>query len=154
MTVGTSLQDDFRITNNAPNSVIMMERNSGKGCSAGNRQPIAAILSTPMCIDDKDDTNLRLVSPRVVSPLECSMEPLKGTVAPEEIGDRAGGHRLVGFSDNVSVVFIPRRSDYPKDLRERLFPNKKEISRNAARNMKEYAAEGFDWRKVKEGELL
>ena len=130
-----------------------MDRNDRGDLADKNRHPIAAILSAPMCIEDKEDADMRLVSPRVVSPLECSMEPLKGNVAVKELEKRKGNgnRRLVGFSDNVSVMFIPRRCDYPRDLREQLFPNKREIARNAARNMKEYAAEGFDWRKVKEG---
>jgi hypothetical protein len=60
-------------------------------------------------------------------------------------------HRLVAFSEDISIIFIPRRCDYPEDLRRLIFPNKKELSKNVARNMKEFASEGFDWRKVKEG---
>jgi hypothetical protein len=148
MTVSTSSLEDGFHTNH---TVVMMSRDGG-GDFTGNRQSIAAILSTPMCIGDKEDVNMRLVSPRVVSPLECSMEHSKATAAASALrGRRSSCRRLVGFSDEVSVFLIPRRSDYPKDLRDQLFSNKREISRNAARNMKEYASEGFDWRKVKEG---
>jgi hypothetical protein len=64
---------------------------------------------------------------------------------------RRGG---VDFSEAVSVFFIPRRSDYPKDLKRSLFPSKREISANAARNMLEFASEEFDWRRVVEDEAM
>lgn len=170
MTVSTaslSFTRDSCFQNDHNGAVVMMHCNGNddSDCTDALRSIAAIILSPPTCIDDKsydDDDMPRLVSPRVVSPIvTCSLEqPLKGALAVNGFRDsakksrkhsRSGGHRLVGFSDNVSVIFIPRRCDYPKDLRDQLFPNKREISRNAARNMKEFASDGFDWRNVKEG---
>lgn len=65
---------------------------------------------------------------------------------------RRGG--VVGFSEAVSVFYIPRRSDYPEDLKRSLFPSKGEMSMNVARNMSEFASEGYDWRRVIEDEAM
>jgi hypothetical protein len=104
----------------------------------------------------------------VASPLPSTISPLKGRDDFKHAqkccmgasqtdhhcmnGTQLTKRGLVRFSEAVAVFFIPRRSDYPEELRRSMFLSKKEISANAARNMLEFASEGFDWRKVAEDE--
>mmetsp|Transcript_15797 Transcript_15797/g.22476 ORF Transcript_15797/g.22476 Transcript_15797/m.22476 type:complete len:214 (-) Transcript_15797:70-711(-) len=60
--------------------------------------------------------------------------------------------RRINFSDSVSVVPIPMRSEYSDRVRSRLWSNRYEIHENATRNAIEFAAEGWDWRHVTEDE--
>jgi hypothetical protein len=94
-------------------------------------------------VDDDDDEH------------ECTTTTATSNPCNDDSDDaRCRYHRLsVGFSDDVSVRIIPRRCDYPEELRRTIFPNRKEISSNAARNMMEFEYEGFDWRNVKEGRV-
>lgn len=152
--------------------------NSSSGIEKESNASMKAILKDSSFMEIDDDHEDGRFSPlegvitapslvrRVVSPLSSELHDASVTLlatsksgvdgtdggAVRTHGGGGGGSRLVMFSDDVSVVFIPRRCDYPKDLRDLLFPNKKELSRNVARNKKEFAYDGFDWRKVKEGE--
>ena len=60
-----------------------------------------------------------------------------------------GGTGLgVVFDKNVSVILIPTRKEYPSELRNSLWLDRKEHKINKARNLIEFEAEGFDWRNV------
>jgi hypothetical protein len=85
-------------------------------------------------------------------PEEMISIPLKGEkrCVGHVVGEKSHRRSLVGFSESVSVFFIPRRCDYPEDLKRTIFPSRKELSINAARNMMEFASDGCDWRKAKE----
>lgn len=119
---------------------------------SGFRQQIGDFL------DFWDSDEFRM-SPMVSPPMELSggMDNDRGSESAETTTTRlatnaVSDRRLVRFSEDVSIICIPRRCDYPKDLRNLLFSNKKELSKNVARNLKEFASDGFDWRNVKEGE--
>jgi len=62
--------------------------------------------------------------------------------------------RRVSIDRAVSVMPIPSRGEYPELVRERLWSNPLEMYQNAARNSIEFAAEGWDWRKVYEDENM
>jgi len=56
--------------------------------------------------------------------------------------------RRVSLHSDVRVISIPSRTDYPSLVKERLWSSATELSKNAARNTLEFAAEGFNWRNV------
>lgn len=148
--------------------------NSSSGVEKESNASIHAVLPDSfMEIDDHEDGRFsplegvigapssvrRVVFPLYSDPRDASVtlvttskSGVDGTDGDAVRTVGGGGSRLVVFSEDVSVVFIPRRCDYPKDLRDLLYPNRKDFSRNVARNKKEFAYDGFDWRKVKEGE--
>ena len=58
------------------------------------------------------------------------------------------GSGTVVFDKNVSVILIPTRKEYPSELRNSLWLDRKEHKLNKERNLIEFEAEGFDWRNV------
>ena len=62
--------------------------------------------------------------------------------------------RSVHFNNEVSIVPIPSRTSYTPYLRSRLFIGKKEMTRNARRNEREFSYEGFDWRNAVEEDQM
>lgn len=56
----------------------------------------------------------------------------------------------IKFHDSVSVVAIPMRKEYSPRIRKDLWGDRSESVANAKRNAIEFAAEGWDWRTVKE----
>ena len=62
--------------------------------------------------------------------------------------------RRVSLHNDVAVVPIPSRTDYPSLMRQRIWSSASELYQNAARNTIEFAAEGFDWRRVAEDDQM
>lgn len=60
----------------------------------------------------------------------------------------------ISFEETVEVLPIPMHSEYSTCVRTRLWSNAVEIRQNAMRNRIEFAAEGWDWRKVAEDEKM
>jgi len=58
----------------------------------------------------------------------------------------------VTFNENVSVHQIPLWTEYPADLRQRIWSDASEIYENAARNTVEFLSEGWNWRDVVDDE--
>jgi len=54
--------------------------------------------------------------------------------------------KVVKFASHVSVVEIPNRRCYTPTTSDRMWNNRKQLRRMAARNTVEYAYERFDWR--------
>ncbi|KAL7581172.1 hypothetical protein ACA910_005961 [Epithemia clementina (nom. ined.)] len=77
---------------------------------------------------------------------ECSIEETKTMIDEQK--------RKVGFSSTVSIFSIPSRKDYPKQVRSAVWSDKREISEMTARNLVEFAAEGWDWRNATEEENM
>jgi hypothetical protein len=103
--------------------------------------------------------------PSTIVPLKCGRDdstcvhehctgPLGHHDERREADETLTKRGTVEFSEAVAVFFIPRRSDYPEDQKRSMFPSKREISANAARNMLEFASDGFDWRKATEDEAM
>ena len=87
---------------------------------------------------------------------EIAMEPMKvvGDFDEETRIDYSDSQRRVGFSSTVSIIPIPNRLDYSAQVRSAVWSDKKEISEMTARNMVEFAAEGWDWRNATEEEHM
>lgn len=62
--------------------------------------------------------------------------------------------RRVSLHNDVLVIPIPMRTEYPPLIRERLWSSARELYQNAARNTLEFAAEGFEWRNATEDAQL
>jgi hypothetical protein len=62
--------------------------------------------------------------------------------------------RRLTFNEEVAVCPIPKRDEYSKRIRERLWATPDEMMSNAYRNSVEFAAEGWDWRNVMEDENM
>lgn len=73
---------------------------------------------------------------------------------PDPSLNRRRRRRSVHFNNEVSIVPIPSRTSYTPYLRSRLFIGKKEMTRNARRNEREFSYEGFDWRNAVEEDQM
>jgi hypothetical protein len=54
------------------------------------------------------------------------------------------------FNEEVGVCPIPKREEYSKRIRQRLWPSAEDALKNAERNSLEFASEGWDWRNTLE----
>jgi hypothetical protein len=66
-------------------------------------------------------------------------------------GSSKGG---VSFNDQVTVIPIPKRDEYSKRIRNRLWVNAQELQSQVARNAVEFAAEGWDWKQTLDDEAM
>jgi len=62
--------------------------------------------------------------------------------------------RRVSLHNDVTVLPIPSRLDYPPLIKQRLWSSATELYQNAARNSVEFASEGWNWRNVTEDEKM
>ncbi|KAL7465210.1 hypothetical protein ACHAXS_005540 [Conticribra weissflogii] len=62
--------------------------------------------------------------------------------------------RRVTLRDDVAVIPIPMRTEYPDAIRARIWSSAVELYENAARNSIEFAAEGWNWRTVTDDEYM
>lgn len=62
--------------------------------------------------------------------------------------------RRVSLHDDVAVIPIPMRCEYPDKIRKRIWSSASELYQNATRNTIEFAAEGFKWRNVADDEQM
>eukprot|EP00569_Conticribra_weissflogii_P004342 CAMPEP_0171342272 /NCGR_PEP_ID=MMETSP0878-20121228/13879_1 /TAXON_ID=67004 /ORGANISM="Thalassiosira weissflogii, Strain CCMP1336" /LENGTH=333 /DNA_ID=CAMNT_0011844897 /DNA_START=309 /DNA_END=1310 /DNA_ORIENTATION=- len=62
--------------------------------------------------------------------------------------------RRVVLSNNVAVIPIPMRTEYPDAIRPLIWSSAVELYENAARNSIEFAAEGWNWRTVTDDEYM
>lgn len=60
----------------------------------------------------------------------------------------------VSFNDQVTVIPIPKRDEYSKRIRDRLWANAQELQSQVARNAVEFAAEGWDWKQALDDEAM
>jgi hypothetical protein len=60
----------------------------------------------------------------------------------------------VVFDESVAVFPIPNRSEYTPQMKSCIWSNKRELQKNAARNMLEFAAEGFNWRNAADDDAM
>ena len=58
--------------------------------------------------------------------------------------------RRVSLHNDVTVIPVPTRADYPPPVRAQLWNSAAELHFNAMRNAVEFAAEGFEWRRAVE----
>lgn len=62
--------------------------------------------------------------------------------------------RRCTFNEEVKVCPIPKREEYSKRIRERLWLSAEDMMLNAHRNSVEFAAEGWDWRNTPEDDEM
>jgi hypothetical protein len=87
--------------------------------------------------------------------------PVEGGIPhkqPLKIGDESSpspkkGSRIQ-FNTMVTVVPIPSHSQYSDIIKKVIWSNSAEIKQNAQRNLREFAAEGWNWKKVLEEEEM
>jgi hypothetical protein len=60
----------------------------------------------------------------------------------------------VSFNDQVTVIPIPKRDEYSKRIRNRLWVNAQELQSQVARNAVEFAAEGWDWKQTLDDDAM
>jgi hypothetical protein len=85
-----------------------------------------------------------------------STTPLSTSPSCSSLCSSSTGKREVRitFHSEVMVVPIPKREEYSKRVRDRLWSNPEELQVNAQRNSMEFAAEGWDWRTALEDENM
>ena len=86
-----------------------------------------------------------------VIPLNDEDDDLEKDGDPQESKCSRASASVV-FDKVVSVFSIPHRKDYTTEMKNALWSDRREIQENAERNLIEWTAEGFDWRKVVEDE--
>jgi hypothetical protein len=54
--------------------------------------------------------------------------------------------RGITFHDQVTVVPIPKRDEYSRRIRDRIWVNARDLQTQVARNTLEFASEGWEWK--------
>ena len=93
-----------------------------------------------------------LISTRAVTPQPATS--FRVALKTEEERESDNVKSAVVFDESVAVFSIPSRSEYTPQMKSRIWSNKRELKNNAARNMLEFAAEGFNWRNAAEDEAM
>ena len=93
---------------------------------------------------------------RRTSEVSSSLDTLStcSSLSSNDDSSKSSRSSRIQFREEVAVVPIPMRSEYSNRVRRRLWSNRYEIKENAYRNAVEFAAEGWDWRKVKEDDQM
>ena len=86
--------------------------------------------------------------PTLDASLSCSLSTTDGS------SSGASAARKLTFNEEVTVCPIPKRDEYSKRIRDRLWPTAEEMMLNAHRNSVEFAAEGWDWRNSMEDDEM
>jgi hypothetical protein len=100
----------------------------------------------------------------VVDKAQTFVEPLKSS---EDGGKRTSNYAhsatserrhsktsKIVFQETVQVLPIPTRHEYSDRIKSRIWSNRYELSETAERNALEFAAEGWNWRSVKEDDHM
>lgn len=97
------------------------------------------------------------IAPTKTQP-EMNVSPGKSEALPTNVDSESlsspnkGAH--IRFNDEVTVVTIPSHSEYSDGIKKIIWSNSEEIKQNAQRNRREFAAEGWNWKKVLEEEEM
>jgi hypothetical protein len=67
---------------------------------------------------------------------------------------KSSGAKRCTFNEEVVVCPIPKREEYSKRIKERLWLSAEDMMLNAHRNSVEFAAEGWDWRNTPEDDEM
>merc|ERR1712224_385611 len=123
------------------------------------------IRKEPLKFDDNHDLsndNIIQLSPRLQRGImkredNTSFSTASSTVLSDDDSDSkssSSGSRRIRFHDEVDIVPIPTRNEYPQRIKDDLWTNIDELEFNARRNRMEYASEGWDWRTVIDDESM
>lgn len=67
---------------------------------------------------------------------------------------KSSGAKRCTFNEEVTVCPIPKREEYSKRIKQRLWLSAEDMMLNAHRNSVEFAAEGWDWRNTPEDDEM
>ncbi|KAL7492728.1 hypothetical protein ACHAWT_001746 [Skeletonema menzelii] len=76
------------------------------------------------------------------------------TSCNSSLSKKSKSKRRVSLHNNVAVMPIPSRKEYPNSVKERLWSSANDLYRNAVRNSIEFASEGWNWRNVADDEQM
>eukprot|EP00581_Thalassiosira_minuscula_P028199 CAMPEP_0183751520 /NCGR_PEP_ID=MMETSP0739-20130205/1786_1 /TAXON_ID=385413 /ORGANISM="Thalassiosira miniscula, Strain CCMP1093" /LENGTH=316 /DNA_ID=CAMNT_0025987759 /DNA_START=289 /DNA_END=1239 /DNA_ORIENTATION=- len=108
---------------------------SDKGASTDASSTLHGIDSTPSTAASSIAASLTTLT--LTSHASCN-----------SMSKKTRSKRRVSLHNDVVVVPIPHRTEYPTMVRERIWSSASELYQNATRNTIEFASEGFDWRNV------
>ncbi|KAL7515544.1 hypothetical protein ACHAXN_013427 [Cyclotella atomus] len=83
-----------------------------------------------------------------------SQESALSHMSSNSLSKKPKSKRRVSLHNDVAVVPIPSRTDYPSLVKARIWSSATELYQNAARNSIEFASEGWNWRNVTEDEKM
>lgn len=111
----------------------------------------ALFISPPPETASRDDTESPF-KPSSLTSVNTATSSSADESSPSSGGSSSDGsknekrRRGLTFNDHVTVVPIPKREEYSKRIRDRLWVNARDLQSQAARNAVEFASEGWDWR--------
>jgi hypothetical protein len=131
-----------------------MQRSSNSNASPPTDNLLAVLGSifTQQSLSDRED-ELKPCKAQSVTSVE-SNTILSSSSDETSTSSKKGRNRLLSFNDEVTVVPIPKKEEYSKRIRGRLWVNAQELQSQVARNTVEFAHEGWDWKKAYEDEHM
>ncbi|CAB9500612.1 expressed unknown protein [Seminavis robusta] len=111
--------------------------------------PQSTTITTTATRDDVES-----MKPSSLSSMDTELSSDESRRSSSSLSNNSRRPRGLSFNDQVTVVPIPKRDEYSKRIRDRLWVNARDLQAQVARNTVEFASEGWDWKAAYEDDAM